>query len=838
MAQIEFVVPEAVTNYFTNPRFGDGATTGLTAVGSALTSLLTRARWGVYSVRVVTNGAAANEGCYGTVTFAAPGTTDETWAGSVYIRGAGTVRVRLLDNTNTVQFTSDEVLLNDTRWTRVDVHGGYPTACLDMRLYVETTTAEAVTFYVDGMQVEPNGYTTTYTDGDLELEIPQHQGDVYYKWNGVTNESTSSRSAECRLGGKTEEIENVDTDLYITNASGLGTAPVGLNVSEYAMIDGARVDGWKVNPRVVNIHFFAKRHINERVCYPADVSELHQQRQKLENIIKPDKAPNAQPFLMRYSDGRDSRKVEMYVHYEGGLEWTGDIRAPFFNDFMVRFLAVDPFAYEDTQDVHAPTGYETLADADYIVARIDGEWTEVGDADDNVHIIKVAPNGDIYAGGAFTTIDGVTANTTFIARWDGTAWNSLGGAANALNGVVRAIDFLADGDVLLGGGFTNYGANPCNRMVRYDPGADTFSTVGAQNGFDNQVYDFAVRDDGKVYTVGLFADDSTATVTYNKTALYDPTANTFATMGGGPGLNNSAVCATMDNDGLIVYIGGLFTTTTGGAANLLDGVTYYDPGDNSFNAMGTGLNAVVTVYDMLCTHDNRVYAVGQFTHIGYVDANYVGVWNGREWYPLGVEGDGFTLEGGGTAVRCLEENYKNLLFIGGDIASATDSALYRGFGSWNRSRFQHWDLVMPTNHVYTIATKNDDIWIGFNDDGSSIAAEVFTVENIGKSTTYPVLEVLGPCYVEWLENQTTGEIVRLDLDILAGERVVIDFHPLNRFARSSIRSNVIKDVLADSDNLRLLPGDNVLAMFCEDTDSNTDISIRWPIVHWGFDDLR
>ena len=104
--------------------------------------------------------------------------------------------------------------------------------------------------------------------------------------------------------------------------------------------------------------------------------------------------------------------------------------------------------------------------------------------------------------------------------------------------------------------------------------------------------------------------------------------------------------------------------------------------------MGTGLDAAVNVLDILCTHDNRVYAVGEFTHIGFVDADYIGVWNGREWYPLGVEGDRFTLDGAGSGIRALHDIYKNLLMVGGDIDGATDSPLFRGFGSWDRSRFQ------------------------------------------------------------------------------------------------------------------------------------------------------
>ncbi len=841
MAQIEFVVPEAVTNFFTNPRLGTGDTTGLTAVGSALASLLTRARWGVYSVRVTTNNAAANEGVYATVAFAGPGAAAGAWSGSVYVRGAGTVRVRLLDFTNTVQYISDEVVLNDNRWIRIDVHGAIPAGSFDMRLYVETVEQEAAVFYVDGIQVEPNGYATTYTDGELELELPPHDGYTFFQWNGTIHASTSSRSADFRPGGKTELIENVDTRLFITDMDGVGMAGIDLHITQFASMDRAIVESWKARPRVVNLRFFVHRDLEGNVCFPADLSDLHEQRQILETIVKPDKALSAQPILMRYSDGHDDgRKLEMFVYYEGGLEWSGDIRWPYMNDFVVRFLAVDPYWYEDTQDVHSPTGTQTLADADFIVARIDGEWTEVGDTDGNVFKIAVHPtSGDIYVGGAFTTIDGVTANTARIARWDGDGWNSLGGAGNILDATVRAIDFLANGEVLIGGEFDNVGAVANNKITLYDPGADTFSTVGLQPGLDNTVRDFAVRDDGLIYVVGDFIQDSGAVVTYNYVTLYDPTPNTFAAIGAGPGLNGPVTCASVDKDGIKVYVGGSFSAESGGIPGALKGVAQFDPVD-SFQVMGSGVDAIgETTYDILVAHDNRVYAVGEWDHIGFLDVGHVGVWNGREWYPLGIEGDGFTLDGVGTAVRSIAENYKHLLFFGGAIGSVTDSPLFRGFGSWNRSRFQHWDLKLPFSYnTFTIATRGDDIWLGHNNDGTTTAAEVFTIENIGRTITYPTMEILGPCHIEWLENQTTGQIIRLDLDILAGERVIFDFKPWNRFVRSSHRGNVIKSIMADSDEIHFLPGDNVLALFTEDTTQDTEISLRWPIIHWSFDDLR
>jgi hypothetical protein len=133
------------------------------------------------------------------------------------------------------------------------------------------------------------------------------------------------------------------------------------------------------------------------------------------------------------------------------------------------------------------------------------------------------------------------------------------------------------------------------------------------------------------------------------------------------------------------------------------------------------------------------------------------------------------------------------------------------------------------------AYKGDDIWIGHYRTGNCDASYVSTVNNIGKATAKPILEVLGPALVEWLENQTTGEIVRIDCDVLAGERVTFDFREGLEKVRSNIKGNLQGTVLPQSDTFELLPGDNRIAIFCEGTNSSTEITLRWQIRHWGFD---
>jgi len=63
--------------------------------------------------------------------------------------------------------------------------------------------------------------------------------------------------------------------------------------------------------------------------------------------------------------------------------------------------------------------------------------------------LAVLANGDLVAGGDFTTAGGVSANR--IARWNGTSWSALG---SGMNGGVNALTTLPDGDLVAGGGFS------------------------------------------------------------------------------------------------------------------------------------------------------------------------------------------------------------------------------------------------------------------------------------------------------------------------------------------------------------------------------------------------
>jgi len=844
-AKLEIYEPDATTNLVTNPRLTIN-TTGYTASGSAISRTLTRARWGLASLLVNTNGAGLLEGVYFSVN---PGTQNQPYAGSLYARGSGTVRARLRDATNGIEFISERVSLDDRHWVRLEVLGRTGGAVsADLRLYVETVgSIQDVVFYADGFQIEAQHYVSSYCDGDLEDDLPRHAGDRYFRWTGTKHETTSTRSDRFRPAGRPRQIELADVGVYVTQASGLGMAPVLLNIQRLGAQDGSEVQSYRTQDRVLQMVFWARKDPQSAVCTPASLRELHLLRERLETLIKPDRSHGAQPFLLRYLDGPDS--LEVFAHYESGLEFDGDLRFPYHNSFGVRMLAVRPYWISDSQDVLQLTANQQVANADSIIARIDGRWQALGGGTTNgeVRDIAVHPNGDVYVVGTFIGIDApapIDNITRGIARWNGSAWESCADGLD--DGSAFQIAIAPDGTVYVAGDFDEFGGVVCNNVARYDPVTNTVTALGSGPGLSDLANSVAVDRDGIVYFGGAFTQTFGGGLTLNLITRYDPVANTFAAMGPGPGLDNSAppdrvLGITIDLDGLTPFLNGLFDRNFGGSAGELRGVAIYDFATNSFDEPGDDGATSNDVRRTAISPDGKFYAGGFFTHIGVSDAASVAVYTRQDWLPLGRQGDGVGVGGIG-GLRNIKVSEKNRVILGGDFSQATGAEFARFVASWNGTSFSHLDLELPgpINEVHGILLLGDDIYLGHEIiDVASLASAIQTVTNRGRASSGAVLEVLGPARLLWLENQTTGHVIRMDLEVQAGERVMIDLRPGMHKAISDFRGNVAAGILRDSDvgGFKLIPGDNRIAFFAVGTTGETEISLRWGIRHWSFDDI-
>lgn len=850
MAAIQVVVPEYVLNLFHNPSIEVDLGTTILASGAAIARDVTRARFGRACLSLTpTAPIVVGEGAYQTCN---PNTSNIVYTGSVYVKGTGRVQARLRDDTNGINWVSDPVTLNSFRWTRLIVTGMTGSnvgLCTDLRLYVETVVAQRLItdiIYVDGFMMEANAYVTTYVDGDQELELDPHDGPPYFEWTGRHHDSTSFRLGSYRPGGRFLDLtEGLNTRLFPTQASGLGMPPVRLATQLFVDQERALVQRTSALPRIVQILFWARKEFNSAVCSPASLRELHQAREALEAVIKPDRVAYDQPLLLRSLDGIGPMDLEAY--YEGGLEFEGDLRYPFENSFGVRFFCPNPYWLEDSQDTISLTPSQTIANANYILMRRDGEWQAMGTGAvaGNVHCILVHSNGDIYAGGDFTSIGGV-GNTARLARWTGIAWAALGDATHEIDdGHVYALAEAPNGDIYVGGSFVNINAVAFNKIARWDISAGAWAVLNdapaVAPGLNQDVRGIDVAADGTMYCCGNFTQDNNVPLVLNYVASYNLNADVFSALTAAPGLNAMTYTVEIDIDGVTVYFGGDFTTDFGGAANAYKRVIQYNPVANTFQNMallGGGMDAQVRILKR--DLEGGVYAGGSFSTAGFATAEKVAYWNRKEWYPLGQDADGL-LGGSGYSIAVTD---KGLTYLGGNFTTATNSPLSRRTSTWNKTRFSHLDVILPgAPFVWAIAVKGDDIYLGFSTNGNATASAINTATNRGNASAWPILEVQGPASLttpltlEWLENHDTGAIIKMNLQVRTQETILIDFRRGKMRAISKFRGNIIAGILPDSDvgEFRLLPGVNRIGLLAEGSDDYEEIVLRWRVAHWSFD---
>jgi hypothetical protein len=111
--------------------------------------------------------------------------------------------------------------------------------------------------------------------------------------------------------------------------------------------------------------------------------------------------------------------------------------------------------------------------------------------------------GDLYVAGYFTTINSVSANR--IAKWNGTTWSALG---SGLGGICSAIKFVttSSGTVELyaGGAFTTAGGATANRIAKWDGSAWQAIVYNSNNGVNSSVTAFETKGSA-LYVLGYFS---------------------------------------------------------------------------------------------------------------------------------------------------------------------------------------------------------------------------------------------------------------------------------------------------------------------------------------------
>ena len=309
------------------------------------------------------------------------------------------------------------------------------------------------------------------------------------------------------------------------------------------------------------------------------------------------------------------------------------------------------------------------------------DWSAVGAGiGGSADAIAVASDGTIYVGGTFQQAGGVPAQ--YIAKWDGTAWTSLGDANDWVFTLV-----IGTNDVLYAGGrFTQIGGVDATRIAVFNPVTQAWSAIGV--GFNNPVEAILEGPDGCLYAAGGFRIVGDVS---GQNLARTCVENVWEYVGGGT--DNTVYTLAFDADTL--YAGGSFNTAGGTAARQ---VARFDPTTAQWSSVGGGVTQSgggPVVYTLTFGPDGDLYVGGAFNEIDGLAANNLARWDGTSWSGVGGGVTGTT--GGSTAVTALVFDGGGNLYVGGSFTEARsgDGQQHRAVGRRGVGRARQWRRQRP-----------------------------------------------------------------------------------------------------------------------------------------------
>ncbi len=776
------IVPEATANLIENPSFETNTTGWAGNIGGeTLARSGTRATHGFYSLKV-TPTPNTSSGVKAAVTLL----TDTIYTFSVDVWATPHVQMRLQLTDGVTGVLGEATFVGSGAWQRVILTTRTATATACNVKVMKNNALTTLDFYVDSAVLEQKSFPTTYCDGDQPGCI----------WTGILHGSVSTRDASAAEGGRVRNFR----EFKFTAAAVIGAgAPAHSNIIDaYALVGGGNYQRSITPPHSFSI-------VGRFEC--ETTIDLKRQRQALHDAIKPRRTP--QPQLMHLihqptDNGQPvGREIVIPCVYKSGLEGNHSVNVG--ESVALEFDVVDPYAVGRALDEGAVVlaGTQTLLYTDHCMRRAGGEWLAMGRGT-NGSVLTMARglDGLVYVGGTFTTVyqsDGTPLTANYIAAWNPRTqvWSAPFGTGGTA--AITSIAIAPNGDVYIGGVFTNWaGIAAADYVAKWDGSA--WSALGT--GGDASVFAVAAGPDGSIYAAGIFTAMGGVANT-SRIAKW----NGSAWVALGTGANGEVDCLAVAPDGTL-YAGGVFTLM-GGVASTVRVAKW---NGSAWSALSTGAND--TLYMLTVAPDGTLYAGGMFTTIGGVSVNRIAKWNGSAWVALG--------SGLNNYVRDAVVDSQGHLYVVGEFTTAGGISAV-GIAIWNGSAWVRMDANLPASavghSVFLVANNEndadvDDIYVGFDGTNDALTAVRTIVSVGGTADVYPRIVFTTSSGLIRLTNFTTSEEIYFNTNILAGERATLQLGAAPTF-KSTFRPNMLNTILPGSNlaTWRLVPGENVISLF-------------------------
>jgi len=430
-------------------------------------------------------------------------------------------------------------------------------------------------------------------------------------------------------------------------------------------------------------------------------------------------------------------------------------------------------------------------------------------------------NGELYAGGYFSSAGGVPANN--IAKWNGTNWSAVG---NGTGGIVYSLA-VYNGELYAGTG---------NSIIRWN--GTNWSDAGSVNCYGIKSM---VVFNGNLYAAGNFPDLGGQ---YG-TSIVKWDGNTWTPVVPENDLYTVSIeCMAVYNGNL--YAAGAYYQIGGGGVADFYRITSWN---------GTGWSDLLTipaVYTLdgalgdilsMKVYNGELYIAGGFGSVDSITTSQIAKWNGSHWSavgtginagssPIGGDSDGSTY----TFVKSLTV-YNGSLYAGGSFSSA-DTIPTVNIAKWNGNAWSGLGLGVY-GHVYALIASDTSLYVGgwFNTvNGNNIPANKIAKWNVSCSTvpeqpgsingdsilcansseTYSITAVLGATSYSWsLPPGWTGNSITNSITITAGTNEgTISVTANNDCGISNAQSLTIAFGQVVPDDPGIINGDTVV---CENT---------------------
>jgi hypothetical protein len=313
-------------------------------------------------------------------------------------------------------------------------------------------------------------------------------------------------------------------------------------------------------------------------------------------------------------------------------------------------------------------------------------WNPVGGIGENMIVgqnvrdIAVAPNGDVYALGAFKK------PFNNLVKWNGTSWESL---SFEPTGPVYAIEVTPDGTLYAGGYFCMPNYTAC-----YLAKWDGFNWTSVPNFAALSVSAMTLDQNGDLLVAGELGFPGTGYI--RTVGRWDGT--TLTPLGSTTQAFNGTIWGLATDSLNQVYIGGEFTKY--GTINMLH-VSKFD--GTNWSSLAQGISGQV---NSITTHGTDVVVGGNFTVGSSLVLKDVAKWNGTAWSAIG---DGLT----GGIVRTVKYDASGALWAGGTFHKSGTTAM-PFIGRWDGTAWQPVPVGADTTVIVMKNMPNGHLLVGGN----------------------------------------------------------------------------------------------------------------------------